>query len=106
MTKKSLPKDVVESWPEIFSDIDVRAIPLEYLDSIRIIFENGKVWDINIATYAKQSGEIDLEGHLKELLNNYEESIQHIDFRLDVAKVKKDVIKQTKSFLKKPKREK
>ena len=106
MTKKSLPKDVVASWPEIFSDIDVRAIPLEYLDSIRIIFENGKVWDINVAKYAKQSGEDDLEGHLKELLNNYEESIQHIDFRLDVAKVKKDVIKQTKSFLKKPKREK
>lgn len=106
MTKKSLPKDVIDSWPEVFSDIDVHAIPLEYLDSIRIIFENGKVWDIDIAKYAKLAGEDDLEGHLKELLNNYEESIQHIDFRLDVAKVKKDVIKKTKSFLKKPKREK
>jgi hypothetical protein len=106
VTKKSLPKDVVDSWPEVFSDIDVHAIPLEYLDSIRIIFENGKVWDINVATYAKQAGEDDLEGHLRELLKTYEESIQHIDFRLNVAKVKKDVIKKTKSFLKKPKSQK
>ena len=106
MTKKSLPQDVVDSWPEVFSDIDVHAIPLEYLDSIRVIFENGKVWDINVATYAKKTGVDDLEEHLKELFNEYEESIQHIDFRLNVAKVKKDVIKKTKSFLKKPKSEK
>lgn len=106
MTKKTLPKDVIDSWPEIFSDIHVHAVPLEYLDSMRITFENGKVWDINIATYAKQADVNDLESHLKELLSTYEESIEHIDFRLDVAKVKKDVIKHTKSFLKKPKREK
>ena len=98
-----MPKDVVDSWPEVFSDIEVQAVPLEYLDSMRIIFDNGKVWDINIANYAKKTGVDDLESHLKELLSTYEESIEHIDFRLDVAKVKKDVIKHTKSFLKKPK---
>lgn len=106
MTKKTLPKDVIDSWPEVFSDIDVHAVPLEYLDSMRIIFTNGKVWDINIATYAKQADIDNLESHLKELISEYEESIEHIDFRLDVAKVKKDVIKHTKSFLKKPKRAK
>lgn len=106
MTKKSLPKEVIDSWPEIFTDIDVHAIPLEYLHSMIITFNNGKVWDINIAKYAKQADVDNLESHLKDLLSNYEESIDNIDFRLDVAKVKKDVIKHTKSFLKKPKREK
>ena len=103
MTKKSLPQDVVDSWPEVFSDVDVHAIPLAYLDSMRIIFDNGKVWDINIANYARKTDSDDLEAHLKELLASYSDSIEHIDFRLDVAKVKKDVIKHTKSFLKKPK---
>jgi hypothetical protein len=105
VTKKTLPKDVIDSWPEVFSDVEVKAIPLEYLDSIRIIFDNGKVWDINIALYARQQGVDALKEHIQELLGNYDESIQHIDFRLDVEKVKKDVTKKTRSFLKKPKKE-
>lgn len=103
MKKKNLPQDVVDSWPEVFSEIDVQAIPLAYLDSMRIIFDSGKVWDIDIAKYAKSANVNDLEEHLKELLDEYEESIEHIDFRLDVDKVKKDIIKKTKSFLKRPK---
>ena len=70
---------------------------------MRIIFNDGKVWDINIASHAKKNGVEDLEEHLQELISTYEEAIEHIDFRLDVDRVKKDIIKQTKSFLKKPK---
>ena len=103
MSKKSLPKDVVDQWPEVFSEVDVKAVPLAYLHSMRIIFNDGKVWDINIAAHAKKNGVEDLEEHLQELISTYEEAIEHIDFRLDVDRVKKDIIKQTKSFLKKPK---
>lgn len=103
MKKQSLPKDVVEQWPEIFSDVDVRAVPLEYLHSLRIIFEDGKIWDINIASHTKVHGVDNLEEHLEELFETYEDSIEHIDFRLDVERVKKDITKKTKSFLKKPK---
>ena len=104
MKKKSLPPDVVDQWPEVFSDIDVKAVPLSYLDSMRIIFEDGKIWDIDIANEIRKSGmaEVDIEAEISELVSNYEDSIKHIDFRLDVAKVKKDVIKNTKRFLKKP----
>lgn len=104
MKKKSLPPDVVDQWPEVFSDIDVKAIPISYIDSMRIIFDDGKVWDINIANEIKKSGlsDVDIEAEISELVSNYEDSIQHIDFRLDVAKVKKDIIKNTKRFLKKP----
>jgi hypothetical protein len=103
VSKKSLPKDVVDQWPEVFSEVDVKAVPLAYLHSMRIIFNDGKVWDINIAAHAKKNGVEDLEEHLQELISTYEEAIEHIDFRLDVDRVKKDIIKQTKSFLKKPK---
>jgi hypothetical protein len=68
---------------------------------MRIIFKGGKVWDVNIAGQARAHGADNLEEHLKELLANYEEEIEHIDFRLDVEKVKKDVIKETTRFLKK-----
>lgn len=106
MKKKTLPKDVVDQWPEIFSDVDVRAVPIPYLHSMRIIFNDGKVWDIDIDEHAKKNDIHDLEEHLTELISTYEQVIEHIDFRLDVARVKKDVMKKTKSFLKKPKKKK
>jgi predicted component of type VI protein secretion system len=103
VTKKGLPKDVIDQWPEVFNDVDVKAVPLAYLHSMRIIFEDGKVWDLNIASHVKKNGVHDLEEHIQELISTYEESIEHIDFRLDVDRVKKDIMKKTKSFLKKPK---
>jgi hypothetical protein len=98
---KSLPPDVVEQWPEVFGEINVEAVPLAYLHSMRIIFRGGKIWDINVAGQAKSRGTDNLEEHLRELLSSYEDEIEHIDFRLDVEKVKKDVIKETTRFLKK-----
>lgn len=100
---KTLPKDVVDQWPEVFADIHVNAVPLAYLHSLRIIFKNGKVWDVNIAAQAKRVDVNDLEEHLREMLQSYEDEIEHIDFRLDVDRVKKDIMKSTNSFLKKKK---
>jgi hypothetical protein len=104
--KKSLPKDIIDQWPEVLSEIDVQAIPLSYLHSMRITFKDGKIWDLDIAKYTKKTKIDDLDEHIAELLDNYEESIENIDFRLDVEKVKKDVIKKTNNFLKKPTQQK
>lgn len=103
MKRNQLPKDVIEQWPEILRDIEVTAIPLEYLHSIKISFSNGKIWDIDISKHTKTIDFTQLEKHISELLEKYDESIENIDFRLDIEKVKKDVIKNTKTFLKKTK---
>jgi protein associated with RNAse G/E len=100
--KQYFPKDVVDQWPEIFGEVAIKAIPLDYTRSMRIIFKNGNEWNINIAAHAKTSGLDYVEMQLQELLDTYEDSIEHIDFQLDVNKVMKDAIKTTKSFLKKP----
>lgn len=105
MKKKSaLPPDVVDQWPEVFNDLDVKAVPLAYLHSLRITFDDGKVWDLNIASKAKDTNMEELEDHLAELINTYEEVIEHIDFRLDVERVKKDIIRKTNKFLKNKKK--
>ena len=46
--KKRLPQDVIAKWPEVFKDIDIDAIPLEYVESITVHFHNGKKWEIQI----------------------------------------------------------
>lgn len=106
MKRKSLPLDVVDQWPEVFGDIDVQAVPLAYLHSMLITFKDGKVWDINVAAHIRSHGSDNLEEHLEDLISSYEDVIENIDFRLDVERVKKDIIKKTRSFLKKPNKKK
>ena len=47
---KKLPKEVISHWPEVFKDINIDVVPLEYLHSIRIEFADGKLWEIDVNT--------------------------------------------------------
>jgi hypothetical protein len=95
---KKLPPEVVDHWPEVFEDVDIDVVPLEYLDSIRVQFADGKIWDINIDT-TKNRVE-DLEKSIDELFEQYQDHIQNVDFRLNTDKVKEDITKRTRKFLK------
>jgi hypothetical protein len=55
---KKLPKEVIDHWPEVFEDVDVDVIPIEYLYSIRITFSDGITWDVDLD---KDTIEEDLE---------------------------------------------
>ncbi len=95
-----MPRDVIAQWPEVFNDITVDAIPLEYLDSLLIYFNDGKVWDVEVSAHVRTHQLESFEAHIQELLIENDENIERIDFRIDVEKVKKDVTKKTKQFLK------
>ena len=100
--KKSLPKDVVEHWPEVLKDVDIKVVPVKYLHAVRVYFKDGKVWDIDVAkTLKKNSNEQSIEKTLEQMFLEYEDSIQNVDFRLDTAKVKADIQARTKHFMKK-----
>ena len=94
---KGLPPEVVNKWPDVFGDVDVRAIPLEYLHSLRVRFNNGKQWDIAVDVNKNPAKQ--LEKTLRELFHTYDSSIKHVDFKLDTDRVKKDVQKSTNRFL-------
>jgi hypothetical protein len=100
VNKKPLPKEVVEHWPEVFQDIDVKAIPLEYLESMRIIFSDGNSWFFKIPAKSRKDDIESVQENLEEIIETYRDTIEHIDFRLDIKKVKKDIVKKTNSFLK------
>jgi DNA-binding protein len=99
--KKSLPKNVVDHWPEVFNDVTVKAIPIEYLLAIKVTFNDGKKWEIKVKNHHKKLTNAGLEKTLNELFKNYTDSIKNVDFRLDTEKVKRDIEKRTKKFLKK-----
>lgn len=99
---KKLPPDVIDHWPEVFDEIDIDVIPIEYLDSVCVQFEDGKVWDIDVKT-SRQKPDLDIESAIEELFEEYADVITNIDFRLDTEKVKRDIKNRTRIFMKKRK---
>jgi hypothetical protein len=95
---KKLPQEVIDHWPEIFKDVDIDVVPLDYLEGIRVTFVDGKIWEIDTQ---KNSEKINLEEAIESLLIEYEDVIENVDFRLDTVRVKRDVKKRTAQFLKK-----
>lgn len=100
MPNNKLPPEVVRHWPEVFKDVDVQTIPIEYLVSIRVEFNDGKIWEIELDKDSNQSPD-DVENSLGSFFNEYSDSISNIDFRMNTQQVIKDVKNRTKQFLKK-----
>jgi hypothetical protein len=98
-TGKTLPKDVVDLWPEIFGEVTLNVVPLIYVHTVEITFKNKKVWEIDFKKNLKARNWDTFEKELKEIISQYEEEISEIDFRLDTDRIKKDMIKHTKKFL-------
>lgn len=106
MPKKSkkLSKEIVNYWPEVFEDIEIQSVPIEYLRGINVHFIDGKVWEIELDRKKIGPDNVEvLEEELDALFEEYEDSIETIDFKLDTEKVKKDISLRTKRFLKKRK---
>lgn len=96
---KDLPKDVIDRWPEVFGEIKLNVVPLRYLRTVKIVFKSGKVWEVDTIKDESRDWTY-LENQLKEVISQYEENIDEVDFKLDTDRIKKDMIKSTKKFLK------
>lgn len=95
---RKLPPEVVTHWPEVFEDLEINIVPLEYLHSVRVSFADGKIWNIDLSS--KKTSIENLQNSLDELFHEYQDSIVNVDFRLDTLKVKQDVTQRTRRFLK------
>jgi len=100
---KTLPKDVIDCWPEVFAEIQLNVLPIKYLNAVMINFKDGKKWEVKITAEARREGWVVFEKQLSELVKNYEDSIDNVDFKLDTIRVKKDIEKASSQFLKKKK---
>ena len=105
MSKNKLPDEVIKHWPEVFSDVEIKAVPIEYIHNIHVHFIDGKVWEIDLDKQASvnDSDVSVIEDSLETFLEQYNDEISHVDFRLNTSKVVEDVKNRTKSFMKKRK---
>lgn len=101
--QKPLNQDLIDQWPEILSDVNLSAIPIFYLHAVVITFQDGNIWNVVLKKEHKESNGEKFTETLNELFKNYENQIQHVDFRLDIDRLKKDVTKTTNRFMKRKK---
>lgn len=87
-----------EYWEEIFDSIDMDFLPLEYINLIIVTFNDGKIWEIDVNQSSKETKNVD--DVLDEFFQEYEHKIESVDFRLNTSKLKRDVSKRTKKFMK------
>jgi len=97
---KKLPQEVINHWPEIFKDVHIESVPVEYLHSVKITFDDGKEWEIDTS---RNPYGVSIDEALEALMEEYEDVIVNVDFRLDTDKVKKDIQRRTQLFMKKRK---
>jgi len=94
------PKHLIQEWPEVFEDLYMNTMPVHYLESIRLEFGNGRIWEINIKEQLSNSHSDIVASKLVETFAEYKEDIKKIDFKIDVERLKKDIQNQSNDFFK------
>ena len=78
----------------------MNTMPVHYLESIRLEFGNGRIWEINIKEQLANSHSDIVANKLVETFAEYKEDIKKIDFKIDVERLKKDIKNQSNDFFK------
>jgi hypothetical protein len=93
------PRHLVKEWPEVFEDLYMNTMPVAYLDTVHLEFADGRVWQINIKDQLKEIEADSIADKLLETLTEYKDEIKKIDFKVDIERLKKDILDSTKSML-------
>ena len=89
------PRHLVKEWPEVFEDLYMNTMPVAYLDLIRLEFNDGRVWEIDIKTELEKNNPESIADILLHTLKEYKDEITKIDFKVDVARLKNDIASET-----------
>tara|TARA_B100000683_G_scaffold273647_1_gene319796 strand:+ start:122 stop:421 length:300 start_codon:yes stop_codon:yes gene_type:complete len=85
-------------WDEILDDVNYDFLPIEYVSTIIVRFLDGKTWEVAVDNRKRLTQDPGTVIH--EFLEEYKDSIDTVDFRLDTERLKKDITRRTKRFLK------
>jgi hypothetical protein len=91
------PEHLVKQWPEVFEDLRMNTMPVSYLEILRIEFQDGRIWEIDLREL--ESDQNLLADRLVSILEEYQRDIKNIRFEINVEKLKTDIKSQTKNLL-------
>jgi len=92
------PRHLVKEWPEVFEDLYMNTMPVAYLDSVRLDFTDGRVWEIDVKNELTKQTADGIADVLVSTLQEYKDEIKKIDFKVDVERLKKDIRDSSKNI--------
>jgi hypothetical protein len=69
------------------------------MHSVEIEFEDGRIWEINVAEQLELNDAEIVAEKLIEAFREYRDEIHNMNFKVDIEKLKSDVINSTKGIL-------
>lgn len=81
--------------------MEIKAVPLAYVKSIVVTFVDGNTWELDVLKEELEAE--DTEELLDSIVDEYDDEIDTIEFRLNMEKVKEDIQESTERFLAKKK---
>jgi hypothetical protein len=76
----------------------MNTMPVAYLDSVRLDFTDGRVWEIDVRTELTKQSPEGIAEILFSTLQEHKDEIKKIDFKVDIEKLKKDILDSTKTI--------
>ena len=93
------PAELIEIWPEVFHDLQMNTIPIEYLNGVTLHFHDGREWCIDLQSQLVNATPDFVNEKLLETLNDYRDDILKIDFKINVDQLIHDIVSQTELLL-------
>jgi hypothetical protein len=92
------PSHLVKEWPEVFEDMYMNTMPVAYLKSVRLEFNNGRIWEIDIQEQLGNATNDIVAEKLLDTFQEYKEEITKVDFTIDIQRLKQDITDKTKKL--------
>lgn len=93
------PEHLIQQWPEVFEGMYMNTMPLFYLNSLRLEFKDGRIWEIDIKVQLIVLDAQIVADKILDMFDEYGQEIENIKFDIDTEKLKKDIKDQTKGML-------
>ena len=93
------PSQLIKEWPEVFEDMYMNTMPVAYLKSVQLEFNNGRIWEIDIQEQLGNATNEVVAEKLLDTFQEYRDDITKVDFAIDIQRLKEDITKQTKNIL-------
>ena len=92
------PSQLIKEWPEVFEDMYMNTMPVAYLKSVRLEFNNGRIWEIDIQEQLGNATNDIVAEKLLDTFQEYREDITKVDFSIDIQRLKQDITDKTKKL--------
>ena len=76
----------------------MNTMPVCYIDMIRMEFNDGRVWEINIQEQLYDLPNELVASRLVDTFQEFKEDIKKIDFKIDIDRLKKDILDSSKKI--------